>query len=336
MTYDQLMGSIRDALLNPGQPLEFLLFIILLAVAVVIIRIAVFYYARYMKTRQIIHPEKQALRPPPKHSISEFNTAQKKAVMDIIAEFKRREIIAEAIPMSVLEKFSEYFYRHINRVNISNSLSRKIEQKIFPLLSGSEVEIEFYDKDKIYNFQRKVLNADGKNIVLNNPDSSGIKLVKGLQVSVFYTVNNRFISGESAVLRLVDFQKAVLTYPSKLKVSDERTFSRVLLKNVKGEIGIADKSRDFKTNINVIDISLEGARVKTDNALKKNVVYRCVIEDREPSIDVEPLNLECVVTRSFSSDDNRPVYGMAFVYLDQETRSRLTEFIDTIKARNAV
>lgn len=258
-----------------------------------------------------------------------MNAAQIKAVYDIISDFKRKEILAEAIPVSVLEHFAEYFYRNMDRLNISKSMAKIFSPSLFPLPADTPVEIELVHNNKLYIFEKNVVERTDKKILVHKIDSLSELSGEGKTVTVSYISNKIYIQGESRILKVNDRDMLVLSYPRNLVISKERRFSRVpVQKEVNAFLTQALHPETEKIKARIKDISMEGLRIETGSILKKNVIYLIGFEDKHFETPYVFENFECTVTKSMISDQNLFEYGLAFVYINLTNRTKLANYIN--------
>ena len=329
-TYKYFFQGVRGSINTSSGTSSFLLFILIICLVSIFIWIIYRYYNDSLKARLLLNSGKSGTNTLPRH-ISNFNPLQKKAVFDIIAEFKKKELIAEAIPVAVLERFSEYFFSNLDRIRISNRQSQRMAFMIYPLTENTIIEIEFYLNNVLHVYERRTLSSDGKVIIVNKIDGFSDAFKRGMPVIISYSVNNQFISGDSLILSLQSNERMVLSYPRNLIISDVRRFVRVPLNNVEGIIISARSQETGSVKVKVKDISLEGTRIITDAILKKFGVYKLNLEDKSTGHAFN--NFECIVSKNYLSDGGNYEYGMSFVYLDLDTRSKLIDYLRVLTNR---
>lgn len=330
--YDLFFKSVRDAFSAPISVVSILFFLFILVMIWLLIRLIIYLYNRYQNTQIILNP---ALQLPKliKRKSSVFNPAQKKVVYDIITEFKRFEIIAEAIPESVLERFSEYFFERQNRLRISPALSNKLISKMYPIVTGQIVEMELIIDNKLTIIPRNVLQMNERAIVVQSIDDLTIVIQKGMPITICYSLKNHFLTGESQVDNILTNNRLVLAYPKNLQVTNERRFSRAPLDKINGSLVPVQSKEEAAIVAEIKDISLEGARVRANTMLKKNQVYRLSFADNKQERPFGFQNFECVVSQSFIIQQGLYEYGLSFVYLGLDKRAKLTEYIQTLVKR---
>jgi hypothetical protein len=329
-TYKYFFQGVRGSLNTSSGASSFLLFLLIVCLISIFIWLIYRYYNDSLKARLLLSTGKSGINVPPRH-ISSFNPLQKKAVFDIIAEFKKKELIAEAIPVAVLERFSEFFYNNLNRVRISNRQSQRMAFMIYPVTTNTIVEIEFYLNNILHVHEKKILSSDGKVLVVNKIEGLSDMLKRGMPVIISYSVNNQFISGDSVILSIQSNDRMALSYPRNLIISDVRRFVRVPLNNVEGNIVSARSQEPGSVKVKVRDVSLEGTRVNTEAILKKFGVYKLSFEDKSTGYAFQ--NFECIVSKNYLCDGGCYEYGMSFVYLDLDTRSKLIDYLRVLTNR---
>jgi hypothetical protein len=327
----QFIDSLKEAFTSSGNILSFLLLIIG-AVGLYVLYLAIMHYYKEYQASLALKPRLPGENALPKHE-QEFNPAQKRSIFNIITEFKKKEIMAAAIPDSILERYSEYFYNNIKRVKISDRISKSIQQKIFPVPENSSMEIEMYHNNQLHVFNKKVFVSSNSALVTEVIDNISNQEMKGKTVNVCYTVNNQFICGESKVGKIYENGRMVLSYPKNLIISNERRFSRVPVNDIDGYIVPANNQDIPEARIVLKDISLEGMKVRSLSNLTKNVVYKIRFEDHTFDTDYAFENLECIVSKILVEASDVFEYGMSFIYLDLENRSKLSKYLKDLVNR---
>lgn len=331
-SYENLSRGLKNSLQNTSNIIPVLLFILITSIIIFITWRLYNYWNTKKKTVNLLSPTRITSSPKP-HIHNEFNTAQKKIVYELIREFKKKEIIAEAIPQTVLERYSEFFYQHIKSLKIPAKMSEKVVSKIFPVQKNTTVEIEVTESDKLYIFKRNILSLNNRALVISSIDSLLVKAKRGTAVYLCYLNNNQFVCGDSMVEGMLGEDKMLLSYPKNLKINDERHYTRIPLKNIEGQISPAKTSDPNYIKVYIKDISLEGSRIKANAVLKKNAVYALSFLDESMDKSYSFHNFECIISKSFMSDDGVFEYGLSFVYLPLNMRSELMEYLRMLSDR---
>ena len=255
----------------------------------------------------------------------EFNFIEKKVLFDIIDEFKRSDIMANQIPVSVLEHYSEYFFSNLPRLRITKKEAQKLRDLHFPILSGAEVELEIFYENKLYLFESKVISVSNEYIVVNYMRSNELIIKEGMSVLLNYNINKKFVSGECKIVDIVEDNKIYLSYPKKFVLSNERRYTRINVNNIRGTISGEGIEKFF--DINICDISKEGIKIKINTKLRKKTIYKIsfstIIADFEIKLD----NIPCVVSKSYLLDTGGREFGMLFYYPPMDQKLKLNEYI---------
>lgn len=270
----------------------------------------------------------QVARRPP-----EFISAQRKVISDIITDFKKREFLAEPVPHAVLEKFAEYFYLNLNRLKMNQAEINKMLIADYPILQNSRIEIEAVINGRLYIFEKKVLTTGRDKIITEPVDQNTMVIPKGQKVLINFSKGKEFISGESQLLSL-EWDRMILSYPKKLKIYNERRYARIPVQNVDGEIFAPPVPESDP--VRVMDISLEGIRISTSAVLKKKNIYRLGFNHSFRGTNISFQNIECIVSKTFFADKGEREYGMAFLYLDIDTKQKLENYLKILSETSKV
>ncbi|MGA2141539.1 MAG: PilZ domain-containing protein [Brevinematales bacterium] len=330
--YSSFVQGVQAAFTTPGNFVAFLITILALSVFFMVLFYIYRAYHNYIYEKRILEPRNSNFKIPPGH-ISEFNPAQKKIINNIISDFKNVEMIASEIPSSVLERFSEYFYLRIDELRISNRTAQILTKKIYPIIDNSKLEIEIYEKNRLYVLERQALEANSKTVIINNISGIPLPVKKGVPVNICYTSNNMFICGESSVVNLLNGGRTQLSYPKNLKISQERLYSRIPVDDIAGLLFAINTGDASQIEVIVKDISLEGARIRSSIALKRKETYRLSFTDMSFEKMYNFEKIECIISKSFMIEDNVFDYGLSFIYLDLQTRKDLYEYFQALAQR---
>ncbi len=330
--YQGFFDSLNETFSAPQHIIYFLIMLLLMGLFFVIIYYIYRAYQNSLQKKKLLDQTEPMFKIPPKH-ITGFNPAQRRILNSLIADFKTRELIAAAIPSSVLERYSEYFYHHLGELQVSNQVAQTMAKKIFPITEKSKIEIEILENNKLYVLERPALAANNRAVVIDNLEGLPFPVQKGIPVNVCYTANNAFICGESSIVNLLPDKRIVLSYPKNLKISDERHYSRIPVENLTGTLVPDHVQNASVIHISIKDISFEGVRVQTPSILKKKASYSLSFIDMTLDKTYDFDKIECVISKSFMIGNGISEYGLSFVYLDQNKRARLNEYFQALAAR---
>ena len=325
MTVREFFANMADAFNSPTNVASMIFLLLAILAVYLAIRLTVSISADRRKVNRLIN-KAPILSKRPKKPVLGFNAVQKRAAFDIIAEFKKKEIMSQAIPYSVLERFAEYLYEQEDRLKISEKLSAKVVGRIYPLAAGTRMEIEVWEADGRALSERYALFADGRSVAIDSIDSLN-RMPRGQAVYISYSSGNHFITGDSRVTGTDEKGRMLLAYPVNLSVASQRHFTRVPLRDVEGSLSEIGTGSNLVLKVDVKDVSLEGMRISTNAPLKNSVIYKLGFADTGFSPTAIFPYLECVVARSFRPENSRWEYGFSFVCLDLDTRMKLVEYL---------
>ncbi len=255
----------------------------------------------------------------------EINLIEKKAVFQIIDEFRKSDIIASEIPSNILEKYTEFFISNLHRLKISDSEAEMLRKKNYPLVKNTPVEIEIKDENRLLVFESKVVHIDNRTITLAFFGTNEYTIQKGTPIHICYTINKAFISGNSRVTGIYSGDRIVILHPDTFSLSNERRYSRIPISKVYGSLEVRN-SEDI-IDFQLIDISVEGIRIKTQWRLKKNTIYKVAFKDKLGGVDYIIDKIDCVICKTFIGERGYREYGMAFFYPNYETKRMLINYI---------
>jgi hypothetical protein len=303
--------------------LSFLVFIIVLGI---IYWIAITIRKKWLTSKERLHSQHK----------SQLNFLQKQAIHSLIIEFKGNELIAHGIPANVLELYAEYILKNLNR--LKNDKSAKKTGPIAESIKSDvkKIELEFASDRGHFIFEREILNLNDKAMIIHNIDSSDIEIKKGGTVNVTYHVNEVLITGNSVILDIISNQDLELSLPKDLRLIGQRRHSRYSVKNVKGQLIPTLAEEPGVIYMDLIDISMEGARIHTYTPLKKNQVYYLNFTDESLKEPFSFKKFECIVSRSFLTEGGGFAYGLSFVYVDIETREQIKKYLEALKDKESI
>ncbi len=311
---------------SSGNPLDFLYFVIIVGVILFIIWLINDYYKKNIKGKKYSFLKTiSSIVPDMIKSTSGLNAYQRKILSDIILEFKKKEFIAEGIPSIIFEKFAEYLYYNVNRLKVSDRDVKNFIKTNYPILKGYNIEMDLQKEGVLNLISTKVIAANDKYIEVEYPVGLNFQFLKGMPVYINYNVGKHFLRGLSTIVSIKQDISLVLKKPENLTLSYERRYSRLTLKDAKGSL--VNPKNNIPYDIEILDISFEGLRIASKENLQRNNVYHLsfsyVINERNFIFT----NIECSLSKSFISKGGRKEYGLIFLYLNNETRLRLSSFI---------
>jgi len=246
-----------------------------------------------------------------------LNAQQQKAIYDLIDEFHRKEPSAQAVPAAVLEKYSEFFYQNLKLLKTNRGAARKFVAANFPLKQGTSVELDFDVQGQTLVIRSAVEAVSEKAVAVPYSDADPHLLRKGTHLLLNYSSGKNFLQGNSTVLD-VKPGRLVVVAPREVVLTNERRYSRVALRNIGGTV---QDTKGQKQPAQIRDISLEGARVETEEPLDTGLIYQLVFPVQGFGT-IGPL--ECAVAKVFSTGSGHHQAGLAFLYLDVTSRAKLT------------
>jgi hypothetical protein len=316
--------ALREAFNSPDRIFLSLSFLLGFAIIFTIIIIILSFNEKRKNIRKILYPGMPATRRKA-GTFQEFNIAQQKIVFDLIAEFKAKEKSAQPVQDTLLERFSEHLYNRMGLLDIDKQSAEKIAPKIYPITPGQRIEIELIRNNILYIFERTAQIVNDKAIVVAKIINSDIVFTSGSPVYIRYTVENKFISGKSKVMYTQAADQIVFAYPKNLVVSRERRFDRIPVGHVEGEVMPEESQTPFR--VLLIDIGIEGVKIRSNIALKKDGMFRLSFFDSATPPGFVFRDLDCIVSQSYIIKENRYEYGMSFMYIDIANRERLKTYI---------
>lgn len=318
-----IAGGVRS---GRGNPLDFFFFLLLIALIILVVWAISKLSNQYLKGRKFeLKFSFPSLGPDFFKTGIGLNALQRKILCDLIKEFKQREMAAEGIPASILEKFGEFLYANMSKLKVSDREARNFININYPLLKGYNVELDLQREESISLISSRVLNVTNHYIQVELPSSPDLKLFKGMDVYINYSVGKRFLRGKSIIMDIRKDNILVLKKPDNFILSNERLYSRIPLKNVSGRLYNPKTSMNY--DVEILDISFEGARLSTQYTLQKNIAYQLSFDTRIEDRVFSFSNLECLVLKNFIGSGGKREYGVAFMYLGSDVRGKLSLFI---------
>jgi len=315
-----------------GNTLDFIFFLLIIGIIALVIWAINEYVKSYKKGKKIdLSRTFRSFIPEFLKSSSTLNALQKKILGDLIKDFKKREILAEGIPSAILEKFGEFLYANISKLKVSEKEARNFININYPILKGYNVELDFQKEGILSLISTRVVNVSNRYVQVEYPVNTDVKILKGMNAYINYNVGKQFLRGSTTVLDVRRDNTILLSKPTGFVLSSERLYPRLPLKGVEGKLYNPRTSMSY--NVELIDISFEGVRISSDYGLQKNIVYLLEFETKIDDRFFSFSNLECSVSKSFLGSGGRKEYGMAFLYLNSETRVKLSILIKELALR---
>ena len=82
--------------------------------------------------------------------IKKFNPLQRKVLFELIEEYKKDSLFSQNIPDAEYELFSEWLFKNSNKFLIPKNDIKKLQEKYYPLIKNTKIEIDFIYQDKHY------------------------------------------------------------------------------------------------------------------------------------------------------------------------------------------
>jgi hypothetical protein len=243
----------------------------------------------------------------------------------MIDEFRRHEGSAQAVPSSVLEKYSEFFFHQIQRMKTSEKEVEDFINGNFPLEEGYNVELDFPTEGSLHLIKSKVLEISGRNVVVEFHPPLPDFLRKGTRLHLNYNVGKHFLQGSTVINDVRADLGLVLRRPEEVILTGERRYSRLSLPHIPG--AILDPQTNFNEAVKVVDLSLEGVRIRLGRPLKKGHIYQLTFGEKGTTRSWNFGPLECVPSQVFLTSSGTHEAGLLFLYLDLSTRSRMVAYM---------
>lgn len=278
------------------------------------------------KEREIISPEK--ISDKIVTSVKDLNFHQKKCIIEIIKEFKIKNVHANIISTSVFERYSEFIFSKLDEI-LSNK-EKTSEYDDYPLKPGNKIEIEIEHKGTSFIFESTVIESvvDKGEILIRKFPGGDIDLVQGLEMTIHYDWEHKYYySGESYIL-IPNYSGSILiSYPENIKLNERKTI-RIPLPNLKGQIN----SFTLKQPIYVIlrNLSFEGVRIGCKALLNKNDTFKLSFADSSFKTKFEFRDLACMICKTYFIKEGYYEYGLNFVYIDVYTKKKIFAYLKNI------
>jgi len=257
-----------------------------------------------------------------------INPLQQKVLFDMIDEFRKEETSAQGVPSAVLEKYSEFFLQNLKRLKTNESDVQEYMNQNFPLRADEPIELDFHSKGSMVLIKSMVLEVTPKSVLVGFSGVIPEFITKGTTVTVNYNVGKRFIQGLSQVIEIRPPEGLILRKPTQVSLTSERRYSRVSV--TAGTGTLTDLKTGHHMAVKVLDLGPEGLRVQVERPLEKSHVHQLSFEASAGGKKWPFGPLECAPLKTFLSSHGTVEAGLAFLYLDLGTRSRLVGLMKTI------
>lgn len=255
---------------------------------------------------------------------TQLTPLQRKVLYDIIDEYKKKNYYSQNIADADYELFGEYLLRNTNRLVMKKNDVKLAENQHYPLIKGSKIEVDFEINEHKFIVETNVVDIDDKTVTAKYINIKPEDYSKGQKLTINYNISNLFISGESYIKSIVPGKEIILSRPKKLKLSNERRYKRFLMNNVKGTIYSSFLTEGYE--VELLDLSNEGVKIRSKINLKKNYQYRLTFSEEIEGYAFEFENLLCYISKSFIASGGVYEYGMIF-YNTIEEKFKLYNYL---------
>lgn len=254
-----------------------------------------------------------------------FNPLQQKVIQDMIDEFRKQEPLAQAVPSAILEKYTEFFYRQVERMKTKEKDVEEFVNRNYPLREEDGVELDFQSSGSLHLIQSKVLEIGPKTLIVeyNNPVPDFLR--KGTTLHLNYHVGKHFLQGDSVVVDVRHDLGLVLRRPAQVTLTSERRYARIGLKKASGTL--ADARTGNSLPVKVLDLSLEGVRIQAGRPLDKTHIHQLAFEEVSDGQRWNFGPMECVPSKEFLTGTGTYECGLLFLYLDVASKAKLVAFM---------
>jgi len=256
---------------------------------------------------------------------NKINPLQQKVLHEMIDEFRQQETSAQAVPVAVLEKYSEFFFDNLRRMKTNEADVREFVNMNYPIREGYGVELDFQASGVMHLIKSKVLEVGAKTITVAFDGQALAFMKRGNQALLNYSVGKHFLQGATTIAEIRPHVGITVRKPQKISLTSERRYSRVNLRNVFGSL--QDPKRGYKTSVRVMDLSLEGVRIQVEKPLEKKNIHQLSFD---VTMDSRPLTfgpIECVPSKAFLTGTGTYESGLVFLYLDVTTKAKLAAYM---------
>ncbi|MEI8095683.1 MAG: PilZ domain-containing protein [Spirochaetales bacterium] len=257
-----------------------------------------------------------------------INPLQQKVIQDMIDEFRKQEVTAQSIPSNVLEKYSEFFFKNLDRLKTEDKAVEEFVDGHYPILPDMDCELDFRSSGVLYLVKTKVLAIDSKSVIVEFNSQIPDFVRRGLKLYLNYNQNKHFVQGATLVTDVKPNQGIILRRPTQVIVTSERRYSRITLPKASGSLH--DTKSTYQATVRVLDLSLEGVRIQVGRPLEKNHIYQLVFEANDGTKNHSFGPIECVPSKAFLTGSGTYETGLAFVYVSFETKTQIWNFMKTL------
>lgn len=261
-----------------------------------------------------------------------FNAMQKKIAQDMILQFKKNELKANAVPSYVLEHFTEYIYANKEHLEISDNIARDYGPVVYPMGDTNTIELEIDKKDDQLIFERNIIHMNDKSVIIRHRNNQYWSAEKGEELIIYYVVNDTVIGGRTTVQDILPDDLMVLEFPKDLHVLGERRHPRIPLHNAIGYL-VPVRTGEDTVEIKLIDISKEGVRLHPKIPIKEKEIYYLNMQDHSFDEPISISNVECIISKIIFTETNETAYGLSFVYLDAKNQELLAKYLSLLTAK---
>jgi hypothetical protein len=261
-------------------------------------------------------------------SVGHINPLQQKIIQNLIDEFRKQEVAAQSIPSNLLEKYSEFFVKNLDRLKTEENAVEEFVDGHYPILPEMEVELDFGSSGVLYLVKSTVLAVDSKFVTVEFNSQIPDFVRRGLKLFLNYNQGKHFVQGACQVTDVKTNQGIILSRPSHTIVSSERRYMRIPLTKAQGSLH--DTKSTYQAGVKVLDLGLEGVRVQVGRPLEKSHVYNLLFDAFDGTNNQSFGPLECVPSKAFLTSSGTFETGLAFVYVSFEVKKHIWDFMKTL------
>lgn len=254
-----------------------------------------------------------------------INPLQQKILHEMIDEFRAQEVSAQAVPVAILEKYSEFFFDNLKRMRTNDADVKEFVDLNYPIREGYGVELDFQASGVMHLIKSKVLEVSAKTITVAFDGQALAFMKRGNQLLLNYSVGKHFLQGATQVADIRPHVGIIVRKPQKIALTGERRYSRVNLRNVFGTL--TDPKRNYKTSVRVMDLSLEGVRIQVERPLEKKNIHQLTFDVTMENRPVSFGPIECVPSKAFLTGSGTYESGLVFLYLDLSAKTKLGAYM---------
>jgi hypothetical protein len=261
------------------------------------------------------------------------NPLQQKIIQDLIDEFRKQEVAVQSIPSNVLEKYSEFLVKNLDRLKTEEKAVEEFVDGHYPIVTEMDVELDFGSSGVLYLVKSTVLAVDSKFVTVEFNSQIPDFVRKGLKLFLNYNHGKHFVQGACQVTDVKTNQGIILSRPSHTIVSSERRYVRIPLTKAQGSLH--DTKSTYQAGVKVLDLGLEGVRVQVGRPLEKTHVYQLMFDAFDGTKNQSFGPLECVPSKAFLTSSGTYETGLTFVYVSFEVKKEIWNFMKTLTQQPA-